>query len=96
MVVFWFIHQSKALGVPSLFINSPFFITISLNVNDKFSLAYVTVKLHRTGSRRILHVENHKEETRKAFSEISGDLFSQTPTQEVSDVNMVISKTLEK
>lgn len=67
-----------------------------MNVNDKFSLAYVTVKLHRTGSRRILHVENHKEETRKAFSEMSGDLFSQTPTQEVSDVNMVISKTLEK
>lgn len=53
------------------------------------------MKLHRTGSRRILHVENHKEETRKAFSEMSGDLFSQTPTQEVSDVNMVISKTLE-
>lgn len=39
----------------------------------------------------ILHVEIQKQETKKTFRKLrERDLFSQVPTQEVSDVNMVL------
>lgn len=49
------------------------------------------MKLHWTGSRRILHVDIHKGETRKTFSELRewGGLFSQISTEEVN-VDIVV------
>lgn len=61
------------------------------HVNTTFHSLTLWNYIKHAGSWRILHVEIQKQETKKTFRKLrERDLFSQVPTQEVSDVNMVL------